>query len=92
MQNLFNYSVGGTIHIVVNNQIGFTTDPSKSRSSLYCTDVGKAIGAPILHVNGDSIEDVAKACIIAAEYRQKFREDIIIDIIGYRRFGHNELD
>lgn len=92
MQELFNYSTGGTIHIVANNQIGFTTDPIKSRSSLYCTDIGKSIGAPIFHVNGDSIEDVARVCQIAAEYRQKFKQDVIIDIIGYRRYGHNELD
>ena len=92
MSELANYKTGGTVHIVVNNQIGFTTDPIKSRSSLYCTDIGKSIGAPIFHVNADSIEDICKACMIAAEYRQKFQQDVIVDIIGYRRFGHNELD
>jgi 2-oxoglutarate dehydrogenase complex dehydrogenase (E1) component-like enzyme len=69
MSQLYNYTTGGTVHIVANNQVGFTTDPIKSRSSLYCTDIGKSIGAPIIHVNGDSIDDIAKACMIAAEYR-----------------------
>jgi len=92
MNGLFNYTTGGTIHIVVNNQIGFTTAPHNSRSGIYCTDLGKACGSPIIHVNGDSIDDIIKACNLAAEYRQKFGNDVIIDIIGFRRNGHNELD
>jgi len=92
MQNLVNFKVGGTIHVVVNNQIGFTTTPHKSRSGVYCSDIAKAIGAPIFHVNADSIDDVTKVFSIAAEYRQKFKEDVVIDLIGYRKYGHNELD
>lgn len=92
MQNLKNYGVGGTIHVVVNNQIGFTTCPHKARSGVYCTDLAKSINAPIFHVNGDSIDDVAKTFRIAAKYRQKYGNDVVIDLIGYRRYGHNELD
>ena len=69
MQNLINFRVGGTIHVVVNNQIGFTTTPNKSRSGVYCTGIAKAIDAPVFHVNADSMEDVAKVFSIAAEYR-----------------------
>lgn len=92
MNNLFNYTTGGTIHLIVNNQIGFTTAPINSRSGLYTTDLGKACDAPIIHVNGDSVEDIIKACQIAAEYRQEFGDDVIIDVIGYRKNGHNEID
>ena len=92
MSGLFNYTTGGTIHIIVNNQIGFTTAPINSRSGLYCTDLGKSCDAPIIHVNADSVEDIIKACQMAAEYRQKFSNDVIIDIIGFRKNGHNELD
>ena len=92
MENLPNYSVGGTIHVVVNNQIGFTTTPHKSRSGIYCTDLAKTINAPIFHVNADSMDDVAKVFKIAAKYRQKFKQDVVIDLIGYRKYGHNELD
>jgi multifunctional 2-oxoglutarate metabolism enzyme len=72
MQNLQNYTVGGTIHVIVNNQVGFTTSPYNARSGIYATDVAKAIDAPIFHVNADSMEDVARVFSIAAEYRQKF--------------------
>lgn len=92
MQQLFNYTTGGTIHIIVNNQVGFTTAPRDARSGFYCTDLAKAIDAPIIHVNGDSMEDVARVVKFAAQYRQKFKKDVVLDIIGYRRFGHNELD
>jgi 2-oxoglutarate dehydrogenase E1 component len=90
--NLHNYSTGGTVHIVVNNQIGFTTDPASSRSTLYCTDVGKAYDCPILHVNGDKPEEVDRVFRMAAAFRQEFKKDVVIDLTCYRRFGHNELD
>ena len=92
MNDLYSYSTGGTIHLVVNNQIGFTTTPMDARSGTYCTELAKAIDAPILHVNADDVLSVIKCCKMAAEYRQKFQKDIVIDIIGYRQFGHNELD
>jgi 2-oxoglutarate dehydrogenase E1 component len=92
MQDLKRYTVGGTIHVVVNNQIGFTTVPSKGRSGIYATDLAKAISAPIFHVNADSLEDVIRVFQAAAEYRQLFGHDVVIDLIGYRKFGHNELD
>jgi len=89
---LDDYSVGGTIHIVINNQIGFTTDPMESRSNAYCSDIAKAFGAPIFHVNGDDIEAVVKVCRIASEWRQQFKRDVVIDLVCYRKYGHNELD
>jgi len=92
MQDLKNYSVGGTIHVIVNNQIGFTTVPSKGRSDMYASDLAKAISAPIFHVNADSMEDVHHVFKVAAEYRQEFNHDVVIDLIGYRKMGHNELD
>jgi len=92
LSDLHDYSTGGTVHIVVNNQIGFTTDPRSSRSSPYCTDVAKAIQAPIFHVNGDDIESVARVCHLAAKWRQRFHRDVVIDIVCYRKQGHNELD
>ena len=86
------FTTGGTVHIVVNNQIGFTTDPRLSRSTAYCTDIGRAFGAPIFHVNGDDPEAVAFVCELAADWRQTFNEAVIIDIVCYRRHGHNEQD
>ncbi|MDB5737903.1 MAG: 2-oxoglutarate dehydrogenase component, partial [Sphingomonas bacterium] len=84
------YSTGGTIHFVVNNQVGFTTSPQFARSSPYPSDIAKMVQAPILHVNGDDPEAVTFACKIAIEYRQQFKRDIVIDMWCYRRFGHNE--
>ena len=86
------YSVGGTIHVVVNNQVAFTTDPRKARSSPYCTDVAKAMNAPVFHVNGDDAEAVVRVFELAAEWRQTWHTDVVIDLVGYRRYGHNEID
>jgi len=92
LSKLRGFRIGGTIHIVVNNQIGFTVNPHDARSSTYCTDIAKVVHAPILHVNGDDPEACCLAIEIALEYRNMFREDIVIDLICYRRHGHNEAD
>lgn len=90
--DLPNYATGGTIHVVVNNQIGFTTDTFQARSSPYCTDVAKIVGCPIFHVNGDDPEAVVRAARLASRYRNKWKQDVVIDLICYRKFGHNEGD
>lgn len=92
MAKLKGYYVGGTIHFVINNQIGFTTNFDDARSSDYCTSIASTIEAPVMHVNGDDIEAVVYASQIAAEYREKFNKDIFIDMVCYRKWGHNESD
>ncbi|MEP0984847.1 2-oxoglutarate dehydrogenase E1 component [Ekhidna sp.] len=92
MSLLDGYKTGGTIHFVINNQVGFTTDFADARSSIYCTDLAKIVDAPILHVNGDDAEAVQFCANLAVEYRQKFNKDIFIDMLCYRRHGHNESD
>ncbi|KAF7732562.1 hypothetical protein EC973_003309 [Apophysomyces ossiformis] len=92
LSNLPHYSSGGSVHIVVNNQLGYTTPAQNARSSSYCSDIGKMINVPVVHVNGDFPEDVARAMDVVFEYRNKFRKDIILDLMCYRRWGHNELD
>ena len=92
LSQLAGYRVGGTVHLIVNNQIGFTTLPADSRSTLYCTEIAKTVEAPVFHVNGDDPIAVAEAARISLAFRQEFGRDVVVDIVCYRRYGHNEGD
>eukprot|EP00079_Xenopus_tropicalis_P034369 XP_017948140.1 PREDICTED: probable 2-oxoglutarate dehydrogenase E1 component DHKTD1, mitochondrial [Xenopus tropicalis] len=92
LSNLPHYRIGGSIHLIVNNQLGYTTPAERGRSSLYSSDVGKIVGCAVIHVNGDDPEEVLRATRLAVEYQRCFRKDIIVDLLCYRQWGHNELD
>jgi len=92
LQKVKKFNVGGTVHVVLNNQVGFTTDPWESRSTLYCSDIGKAFSAPVFHCNADDLQSVVQAFELASAFRMEFQQDVIIDMVCIRRFGHNEID
>ncbi|KAG9280801.1 putative 2-oxoglutarate dehydrogenase E1 component DHKTD1, mitochondrial [Astyanax mexicanus] len=92
LSNLPHFRVGGSIHLIVNNQVGYTTPSERGRSSVYCSDVGKMVGCAVIHVNGDDAEEVLRATRLAVEYQRRFRKDVIVDLLCYRQWGHNELD
>ncbi len=86
------YSTGGTLHLITNNQVGFTTDPAQGRSTRHSSDLAKGYDTPIIHVNADDPEAAISAVRLALAYRERFGHDVVIDLVGYRRFGHNEQD
>uniref|UniRef100_A0A8D0C110 2-oxoadipate dehydrogenase complex component E1 n=1 Tax=Salvator merianae TaxID=96440 RepID=A0A8D0C110_SALMN len=92
LSNLPHFRVGGSIHLIVNNQLGYTTPAERGRSSLYCSDIGKIVDCAVIHVNGDDPEEVIRAARLAVEYQRQFRKDVIVDFLCYRQWGHNELD
>ena len=92
LSNLPDYSVGGAVHIIINNQIGFTTDPKLARSSYHCSNIAKVIEVPVFHVNGDDVDAVVAVCRLAVQYRQNFHKDCVIDLVCYRRHGHTNLE
>ena len=92
LQSLPGYETGGTIHLIANNQIGFTTDPADARSTRYASDLAKGFDVPIVHVNADDVDACIAAVHLAVDFRRAFGRDVLIDLIGYRRFGHNEQD
>ena len=92
LENLPGYSAGGTLHLIANNQIGFTTDPEEARSTRYSSDLAKGFDIPIVHVNADDAEAAIFSIRLAMAYRERFRKDFVVDLVGYRRFGHNEGD
>lgn len=92
MQDLHDYTTGGVIHVVVNNQLGFTTSPIESRSTEHPTQIATTVESPIFHVNGNEPDLVDQIMRLALEYRMKFKKDVFVNIIGYRKYGHNELD
>ena len=92
LQGLAGYSTGGTLHLIGNNQVGFTTDPLDGRSTRYSSDLAKGFDVPIIHVNADDPEAAISAIRLAQAYRRRFGHDVVVDLVGYRRFGHNEQD
>ncbi len=92
LSNLYGYRTGGTVHVIVNNQIGFTASPDEARSTPYCSDVAKMIECPIFHVNAEDMDNMARVVKLAMEYRARFKSDVVIDMVCWRKFGHNEMD